>query len=184
MFMSRHSRTNLTPEAAVPAVNGEFPLFREMYDEFVAVALGDTELVGVLAPGDAKGAVGRLEALAQAEVVQVVAEEAEWLAQDDEIIEIRVSMRDRVEYLRPVDPLGVIFLYVVFDKAKGRYLDLAAARVRMAELAFGLQRLLSKSTRDSKRSACNLIPRVICGHGVIAVSAIRPKLLRSGLGVR
>jgi hypothetical protein len=78
------------------------------------------------------------EALANVDVVDTAAQVALWLGSEDEVMEIRITTRTQVQVVRPYDSAGSMYLYVAFDKEKGKYFDLAQMRVKMIELAFGL----------------------------------------------
>lgn len=138
MLRYRDTKCQKGSAVAVSSTVNDFPSFDDIREEFIAVALVDRELNTALMPSGGNQAVVQAEALAQGEVVRAVARAMEWLEQDDEIVEIRFTLGWRVEYIRPIDALGVMFLFVVLDKVTGQYFEIGRGRVRMAELAFGL----------------------------------------------
>lgn len=128
----------LEQPAPDPAPSSCFPLFRDIEGEFVAAAVVDRGCDTVLTPGGEGDPSMKDEALASAPMLDATIQAADWLELDDDVVEIRVSMKDRVHYIRPIDPEGSMFLYVALDKAKGQYFDTAQMRIRMIELAFGI----------------------------------------------
>lgn len=129
-----------TAEAAPEVASGgaPFPLFEDIRGEFLSAAVVDREFDAVLTPGGPRAKAMEDEALANAEFIDAANEAAEWLGLQDEVLEIRITTREQVQFIRPFDPQGSMYLYVSFDKEKGKYFDLAHMRIKMIELAFGL----------------------------------------------
>jgi hypothetical protein len=127
-----------TAESDTASAPSAFPLFDDIRSEFQAAAVVDREFDAVLTPGGEDGEAMEAAARSNAELVDAANEAAEWLGLHDEILEIRVTTKQQIEVIRPFDPNGSLYLYVAFDKDKGKYFDLAHMRIKMIELAFGL----------------------------------------------
>lgn len=127
-----------TAESASVSAPSAFPLFDDIRSEFQAAAVVDREFDAVLTPGGEDGKAMEAAAKANADLVDAANEAAEWLGLQDEVLEIRITTKQQVQVIRPFDADGSIYLYVAFDKDKGKYFDLAHMRIKMIELAFGL----------------------------------------------
>lgn len=138
LWRGRKSVAQGRAEAEGRSPPSTFPLFDEIKDEFLAAALVDQDFEVALTPESPRAKEMETEALANAAVLETVRDAAEWLGLDDEVMEIRISLKDKVEFIRPLDPKGSMYLYAALDKERGKYFDMARMRLRMIELAFGL----------------------------------------------